>query len=401
MKKIFCIIISLCLIFGSFSFVFASPTQWDTSDRTLLSQINTALTSTSTGTLLRSVNNIVSALTSSTQQGSLYNGVAYLYDIREALISSSSISTNLPYIATTLGNIWSVLSFTVNGEGISKFVSDIKDIVSTFSTRLANIYTATNNVVTNTAGINNKIDSYDDLLVTNIPFLSALSNNYGNGIWDGNKRVNLLVRSSDGSGNNVSYSLQLGTGNPFSDFLRFSIISSNNQIGYWSDLLVGSKNSRNLLNWIDLSTNSFTPQSGINGIYTYLSGIQNPLARLAYVHASDEEIAARQKAASNQTAVVNGFIDPTGNGSVPSTNFSDLAGISSSIKTNLNTGQSATGIFNVFTDNHSDDWYSEDTYNKLMGISNNRSAKSSGSDYPTPLLDQRMSELTSLFGGEN
>lgn len=146
----------------------------------------------------------------------------------------------------------------------------------------------------------------------------------------------------------------------------------------------------------------FTPESAIQGLYRYLAFAQRDIARLTYVFASDQEIIAREKAQANQTSVLNNFVDPNGSGSIGSNDISGMATMSSGFKSFFNTGVGSNQIFSQLTNqNTSSDWYSEDTYNKLMGITNNRSAKSSGSDYPTPLLDQRMSELTSLFGGEN
>lgn len=149
-----------------------------------------------------------------------------------------------------------------------------------------------------------------------------------------------------------------------------------------------------------LNQNLFTPTSMINGLYNYLAYTQRDVARLAYAYASDEELEAREEAKANQTQIFDDFIDPNGQGSVSTTDLGDMAGISSGIKDNLDTGVSAGGIFDVFTGNHSDAWFSQATYNELMGIRASRDIKSSESDYSTPLLDQQMNDLLSLFGGD-
>lgn len=149
----------------------------------------------------------------------------------------------------------------------------------------------------------------------------------------------------------------------------------------------------------------FTPQSAINGLYNYLAYTQRDVARLTYVLASDEEIAAREKARDNQNAVLDNFIDDTGDGAISTNDFGSVADASKDIKDNLNTGVSASGIFDVFTGNHTSAWFSQTTANELDRTQANRSLlKANGlgaSDYDTPLLDEKMNELLSIFGGDD
>lgn len=150
---------------------------------------------------------------------------------------------------------------------------------------------------------------------------------------------------------------------------------------------------------------AFTPESAIQGLYRYLAFTQRDVARLTYVLASDEEITAREKARDNQNAVLDNFIDDTGDGSISTNDFGSVADASKDIKNNLNTGVSANGIFDVFTGDHTSAWFSQTTAHELDRTQANRSLlKANGlgvSEYDTPLLDEKMVELLSIFGGDD
>lgn len=436
MKKIFCIIISLCLVLGSFSFVFGLD--WSSSDSTNLQYIAQRLTAGSYsaaswlqqiyGTLHSSNGDAITYLSTVASrlqyQQSIFNSVdtisSNVSSIKNALTSTGNIAYNLSHLTTTIDYIWSVLSYMENGAGISYFVANIMGFVSSIDTDLTSIKNNTANIKTNTDNIYNDQHKRTGTSLGSAEFFSPLgamepwSFTYSSTDdliaryfrAQSQTLARMYAAQHQGLGSNMgSFNLYSAYNNPIStnyvstdDILKksFSNISEN-----LSHLTSGYANTTHITDWRTLQTITSNENGLAAVIENYLDGIQTPIARLAYVHASDEEIRARQLAEINQTTVINNFIDPNGSGFVPSSNIGNLASISSDIKTNLNTGQAASGIFDVFTGNHSDDWYSQDTYNKLMGISNNRAAMSSGSDYPTPLLDQRMSELTSLFGGEN
>lgn len=190
---------------------------------------------------------------------------------------------------------------------------------------------------------------------------------------------------------NIALMLQKHMNN---DVTKYQFLS-NASLKHYGDNLTTWDSQGNTLTQV-----AFTPESAIQGLYRYLAFTQRDVARLAYAYASDEELEAREQAKANQEQIFDDFIDPSGDGSVSTTDLGDMAGISSGIKDNLDTGVSAGGIFDVFTGNHSDEWFSQATYNELMGIRSTRDVKSSGSDYSTPLLDQQMNDLLSLFGGD-
>lgn len=210
--------------------------------------------------------------------------------------------------------------------------------------------------------------------------------------------------NNSGTVNNISTSWAYGT--PLGNFIwmfKQYMQGYVNQSSYRNIADLKHYND-NLTTWDSqgntLTQVAFTPESAIQGLYRYLAFTQRDVARLAYAYASDEELEAREKAKANQEQIFDDFIDPSGDGSVSTNDLGDMAGISSGIKDNLDTGVSAGGIFDVFTGNHSDEWFSQATYNELMGIRVTRDIKSFGSDYSTPLLDQQMNDLLSLFGGD-
>lgn len=412
MKKFLTFALVCCLVFSSSSIVFATATQWDTSDQTNLSNIAKSLTTTGTGTLLRSVNSILTALTSTTQQGSLYNGVAYLYDIRNyaSQIASGLNGTN----GSFLEKIFNALTHTDAAGIVYSYVTDIYQKV----TEIDNTVLSLGSKITS---IDNRINSYDDLLVTNIPILSKALSNYS---LTGESKNQSLAVANGHSGLFTDYSTgnysltQLSSqtspvttknvlwysGSPLGNLaMIMKSVNDNLAYSYRYNYLVAYQNynsTRSILDWNTLSYNQFTPTSATNGIYTYLAGIQNPLARLAYVHASDEEIAARQKADANQTAVVDNFIDSSGSGAAAPSNFRSVSDLSSGFKDNIVTDASVSGIWNIFNSNNFG-WFSQETADQLdTSDSSSRMLKSSGS-YPTPLLNQQTEDILNYLGGNN
>lgn len=380
MKKFMSIMLCVCICLLSTVFCFASPTTWDTSDQTNLSNIARTLTTTSTGTILRAVNDIINALTSSTQQGSLYNGVAYLYDIRAALTGNSTgVGSTLSTISSTLGNIWSALSFAVDGQYISAFVARIMTAVESFDTDLNDLKKALTRQTT--------LDRYNNAQA----WLVNPDGTYNYSYLDSNfNKQTVKVPWANGSPiGNLAYIIR-----GFNDsFIQYAILNHQHS-------LIGYNSNQNVVNWGSLDTSTFTPSSAIDGIYKYLNTIQAPVSRLAYVLANDQEIAARDKAAANQTAVVDNFIDSSGSGAAAPSDFGSLSDLSSGFKDNIATDASVSGIWNIFnSDNFG--WFSQETADQLdTSESTSRSLRSSGS-YPTPLLDQQTEEILNYLGGNN
>lgn len=422
MKKIISITIALCIIIGSFSNVFAVATQWDSSDSTHLTEIRNSLVSTS-GAVISSIRNIYDLLNSNTSNYSLYAIASYLYDIREAVTGTSSSG-----IAGILNSILAEFTSTNTGGAVTHFFANINTNLGTVLTRLGTIInTSFPNIVSGLSTLhsdNNSIISNTNDIKTNTNNIYSLENNTLPGIYaysgsiDGTTlaiynldqlngmeafssgtNVRVLGLASNGSENENFYNFS--SNNWRSNLGRFAQYINNNLVRGFGFLTGGFNQSQTFTNWNGsaLNTSSFTPSSTTNGLYSWLSKLQTPLARLAFVHASDEEIIARQKAAANQAAVVNDFIDPLGSGSVVPSDFGSLASASGSFENNFTTGQSSSGIWNVF-DNSNFVYLSQSAADQLDTTgSNTRLLKSSDEDnYLTPALDNYFKELDRLMG---
>lgn len=233
-----------------------------------------------------------------------------------------------------------------------------------------------------------------------------LTGKFGNA-WNGTYKIPFIYTNGSKGTNNYTWS----AGSPLGNIaLILNYVNENlaNQYAYrWAADLTHYND--NLTTWDSqgdtLQQVAFTPESAIQGLYRYLAFTQRDVARLTYVLASDEEITAREKARDNQNAVLDNFIDDTGDGAISTNDFGSVADASKDIKDNLNTGVSASGIFDVFTGDHTSAWFSQATANELDRTQANRSLlKANGlgaSDYDTPLLDEKMNELLSIFGGDD
>lgn len=410
MKKTFAIIISLCLVFGSIAPVFAATevvnSSWNSyfaSMRNDLNIINSTL------------DDIFTAFAG--QTGIMYNTIS---EMMSWLTPIGSFNANKSITGVTLYEIVDYIAWTLSGvgptvydtyQGMANNLAGIAGNLLTFITQNHNDLEVVKKGVghyygpfATGQGYSLWVDIYNSahrqLLfanseLTNVPtkmdgtyYLPYI---YNDGRYvDNGTSQNWNMGTPIG---NIALILKRGMQN---DGLAFNY-RWNADLKHYNDQLTTWDSQGNTLTQVP-----FTPESAIQGLYRYLAFAQRDIARLTYVFASDQEITAREKAQANQTSVLNNFVDPNGSGSIGSNDISGMATMSSGFKSFFNTGVGSNQIFSQLTNqNTSSDWYSEDTYNKLMGIGNNRSAKSSGSDYPTPLLDQRMSELTSLFGGEN
>lgn len=372
----------------------------------------------------------------------------WVSDVYDTLVTSNGQTT-----ATLLNNIYSRLQYqsSINNtlSNIYLRLGNIYDKVDTITTYIDNPDSVTNTLLQKIVsaityvGENSLIGSFIadvwQLQATYLPKLQgfeelqiALTNKYNNqitgmtsGIAKSNAHRNLFGSYSghasgvlDAMQYSIPYASPNGQVGDFQSYWTYGTPLGNialmlqrsmfNQVDIykyrWAADLTGYNTQRGIKNWNTLQNEYIAPTSAIDGIYKFLANIQVPVARLSYVHASDEEIAAREKAQTNQQAVVNEFIDSNGDGAIESTSFGSIADTSKDIKTNLNTGVSASGIFDVFTGDHTSDWFSQETADSLDTTQANRSLlKANGlgaTEYNTPLLDKKMNELMSIFGGD-
>lgn len=377
MKRIISLTIALCLVLGSFSFVFASATQWDTSDQANLRYIATSVTSG--GSLYNLVNNIYSRL------GTISNNIT---DIKSYLFDSN--------------------------HGIAYWVHAI-------NTWMSPIYTAIQNTPTELESIKRLLGyvSYEGETEVIDPYLAYQTKGVAQYLYDQyqfqttsawatplliNGSIPYIYQFNPALGGQYFNVTHAAGSQPYNFYLMLRSWM-NSSVAYYQNQynksLVGYSDSQTYTLWTgdSLATASFTPTSQTNGLYTWLSKIQAPVARLSYVLASDERIEAQEKAAANEEAVVNNFIDSSGSGSVGVSDFGSLSNASGAMKSNFETGQSAAGVFNVFDDSHFL-YLSQSAADQLDTTGSNNSnklLKSSDNDYDTPALDRYYKELNKIL----
>lgn len=354
MKKIICLTIALCLVLGSFSFSFAAVS--DAQAQTIVSNLSTIITHLS---------NISSRL--NTIQGYLYDSghsIAYWVSAIDSwmqpIYNSLSSAFNVDVIADLLSSVDNSSGSTVrtpylfyNGKSVSNWLSDLYD--------------------------NDKVNGLEQ---------------FGNG--------RTVTYWTLGSGGIVDSTVVNQSNNNWRSNLLYDIhnLQNMNTRGF-SWLLRGFNSTQSIVSFSDPnSTLTFTPISSTDGIYKYLNAINTPVARLAYVLASDSRIEAQQAAAANEQEVVDSFIDSNGSGAASTSDFSDMAGLSSGYSSNFNTGQSASSIFTVFG---SDKWtyLSQETMDSFDTTGNGNRRSKSNTEYDTPYLDRYYEEVLSLMGLEN
>lgn len=459
MKKIIAFSLCICLVFGSFSFAFAAVSdQQAATITTNTTNIANALkyNNTSLASMVNSLYNYVyNSMPTFTQVSStnqyLSNAVTYLTNLSSVFYSGqysysgshsnynfpqlvnliagrmqtvnqylSAISSALAdgsggTIASILSDILAEFTSTTAGGSVLHFFSridtnvsstktltnDIKTILNALSptvtsidTNIGNIYTLENSTL---PGIYAYSGSIDSTLTTYQPYLLSLyglDNVAGMSVLSGGSAITIRQLYNDGTLNDNTVNL---SNKNWRDNVAYLMWNVNNNLTRGVSMTVGNySDTQTRTSWLNNQQQTFTPTSFAKGIYYWLSSIQTPIARLAYVHASDQEIQAREKAASNQAALVTNFVDSNGSGSVPSSSFGSLAGLSSSYKTNFNSDVAPTRLFDVFNPDRGT-WFSQETADQLDSTSSSQRSRSESS-FETPLLDKKINEIYEEIG---
>lgn len=378
MKKVISLITALCLVLGSFSFVFADFT---TTDSNNLTSIRNTLVNTTGGTIYYMISQINAAMRFSNK--TIAN---WLSDIENHLASA---------LYQLDGNSSRSVAWWVK-----EAVLDLDTLTSTSSGSLLYIINEMNSRLTN---IYDKVDAARQSLLImqeevqdNLPLINSLytlDNKNGTAVVGGSTGVITYNWPSANGGYstlNVNYSGRNWRDTLVSVMLYLHNNMVNEYVYTYRYMANGYNTEQTAVNWGNLGTSTFTPISFADGTFKWLSAIQAPLSRLSYVHASDEEIEARQYAAANQDAVVDNFVNPQGAGSVSTSDIGSLSSAADSYKTNASTGASATGVWSVF-DQSNYNWFSQTTANNLDTSVNTRKAVT---EYDTPLLNSYYEYMT-------
>lgn len=152
----------------------------------------------------------------------------------------------------------------------------------------------------------------------------------------------------------------------------------------------------------DLTQSSVSYRSTDDLIIKLFNPIAESIKKLAFVHADDNDIAAKRGTQANEQTITNNFLSTSGSAAASASDYGALASASGSFKQNFNTGASASGIFDLFNGDHASSWFSQETANQLDSNNAVRSIKGgvrtvTVSEYDTPLLDSYYSNIMSIF----
>lgn len=367
MKKSISIFLCIVLILSCFSFSFA--VDWSTTDQTNLSNAAGRL---------------------------YYNGQSAAYYLY-------LISTRLTTLSNTVNDIKNALFDS--GYSVAFWIHEVQYWMSP----IYNSITQTPIDLATIIGALGYTDSNNNYHPYNLELTKALTNQYLSlGTFDNALNAHSLL--TDG-GSNYFYSLpssngtssvvytKWNQGSPIGNLAlictRIIAAITNSYTNTFAFGYSGYNTAQSFIDWSTLSTSSFTPTSSTNGLYTWLSKIQNPVARLSYVLASDERIEAQEAASANEQAVVDNFIDSSGSGAASTSDFDSIADFSSGYKSTFASDASPIGIFDIFNSNNMG-WFSQETVNQLDTTSNNR-AKSDNT-FNTPLLDEQIISIYEQLG---
>lgn len=383
MKKLLCFLLCLTLIFSSVSLSFAAATDWSTSDQQNLSNAASRLyyMNQSAAYYLYNI---------ATNTNNLYNRVTDIYnalfdDSHSIAYWTSAISswmtpiyTAITAVPTDLSIIQGLLGYPTTSNGVTTwnpYLKGISDVLINFG-----YGKNANNPWTVEQAIR-----YAHYNLLRSPW-GTLAGGY-----------NLPRINGNGTFANENAFWQYGSplGNLALMLMTLNYNFANSYTNRWTADLTGYNSTQNVLNWGSLSTSTFTPSSAIDGLYKYLASIQAPVARLSYVLANDQEIDARDAASANQDAVVDNFIDSSGDGAASPSDIGSVSDLSSGYKQNFGTDASPSGIFDIFNADHAS-WFSQETKNQLDTTIPSRMTKGSMSE--TPLLDKQIDDIYDALG---
>ena len=334
-------------------------------------------------------------------------------------INSLGNVTSSNYQPSTLGGLFSELTRAIANSAkeihskigstntalstISTYVDGIETLIGTSNTNtgniaarltyssksaanwLSDIYTYIGNTNTTLAYIRSGTDWIDDIysILSNLDFGEVIvKDSQGNELTAADfwaKYTNGSVgsftsyrMSADGTSSSANWSL---TNHSAFETIEYILTRFDNSLYQQSAGLIKNwQNYNGDLYRPDLTTYSLGT-SGNSLWYDFrrfASNTSQHLARLDFVLASDDEIAARQAAAANQDAAVDNFISSNGAGSASTTDLGDMAAGSSAIKNAFSSNADPTDALGIFSNDDSIwDWFTTDVKNSFEGNSSN------------------------------
>lgn len=394
MKKSISLLLCCVMIFSSFSFVFAD---FGSTDSTNLYNLYQRANS-----IWNYINNYMPTYSQiSTISGNVADIYTRLGTINTTLGTLSTISNTLTTISNALNYGSHTITYWVNS--ISTWMSPIYSAISSIPVDLSTLIGALGFTDSNSVyhPYLNNIDLSTKYITPSEWIASYRYSNAHSQLVsaDGTYQMPLIPANSNNGSFNM-YTRYWTQGTPLGNiaYLLHDYMISFCR-AYQNNFNVGFTDFNSLqsaLSWTDIESSiTFTPTSQTNGLYTWLKNIQVPVARLSYVLASDERIAAQEAAAANEEAVVDNFIDSSGSGAASANDIGSVSDLSSGYKDNFGSDASVSGIFDIFNSDHMG-WFSSETKNQLDTTTTLTRAKSLESD--TPLLDKQIEDIYNSLG---
>lgn len=300
-----------------------------------------------------------------------------------------TLHQGLSYLWLNLDNIETNLnSYLPTMESYLSNLPTISSRVNTTNSRL-------NTINTTLGTTNSTLTSIDDQL--------AETDNK----WDWSSTFNsagTLSRYRQNGEGGVASDLSINpTNRSIPNQLWYWISSLNNSTVYaFRDLLsgVGTANTQTYLDK-DLQPISMGRTSFWRDFRNIGGNINDIVARLGYVLASDEDIEARTAAQAQQSAAVDDFIDSSGSASVSLSDLGDIADMSSGLKDYFDVDVSPGLVFDSIGGNNGSvwHWFSAETRQSLSVNQGVYSYKGSQDSSSTPMLDAYYSDLEKILTG--
>lgn len=380
MKRIISITITLCLVFCSVLPVYAEA--WtSTQANNVTSDVNDIQHDIS---IIEMIINMVfrpdSQYDSTPSEGSLQMMAINLAEIRNMLetwliprnITSSTGYLGLWdyvwYLANQVGTLWGgwdgYFSHLVVLPSINTNINDLELGLTNYFRDAESVNVVNRKLNTHTALVNSKLE----YTIKNINSSNVISEeilDWQNGSPLGNIAV-ILQRMANNDTTGLGLFLDHTVGTTF---------------GIWD--------SRDSTVPVE-EPNAWTPYSAVHGLYTYLAYLQRDVALMSWVVANPSDLIIRQDTEGLNNAYYDNFVDPDSDNTFTAADMDEVGDLASGYKDNFDTGQSASGIWNVFDRNY--DWFSQTTANNLQP-----SLTRGPEEYSTPYLDEYYIELNSIL----
>lgn len=379
--------------------------------KTGLNTINSSISSTNTG-----------ITTLNTNLTNFYN--RNHTDLAGLVTATNNVNTNISNLRTDVGNFKSQ-----NHTDITSLQSDMNNINWTYEIAGTGVYNSSGDLITSASSQNSVIATYSNqYLSTSSNFLIKFT------VPVANSGIGSVLSDSDitfGIFDPVNKTFQ-----PYTNF-RYSIfyldvpyngrsfdiyVMSNNAFTIGSGLYFGIKVDKSVYYYIN-QNNSYARFLNINSedfykVWSYIISkkqylttqhidsdihdMSDDLDILRRMYASDDELAAKENQQQFEGQVLNDF---TGSGSASASlgDVSAVKGVSTGVKSGLDSGYGVSSSMTVFGDASFWGWFSQENYNSLNNLyspsGTREQLRKSGDDLP--YYNQNLNEIMSGGGAYN